>query len=115
MNAPSPNENGVYPSTESIVLPRTTKGWRGAPVAEIDLCDLGDRWLWAIGFQLMQGDCHGRSSPLTERQSAPTRADALALAIADLRTAMTGKESRDAAAILEWLKSFNPSQMSLFA
>lgn len=114
MTRPAPNEHGVYSATESLILPRNQKGWRGPHVAEIDLCDLGDRWLWATGFQIMGGDFHGRSSPLTEHRSAASRAGALALAMADLRHAMTGKESKDAASILEWLSGLDPAQMSLF-
>lgn len=110
----TPNEHGVYPATESLTLPREQKGWRGCPIAEIEFCNTGEQWLWATAFQLMQGDCHGRSAPLTMHRAAPTRADALALAIADLRSAMERKDSRDANAILEWLTSLNPAQMEMF-
>ncbi|GLT00839.1 hypothetical protein GCM10007897_22290 [Sphingobium jiangsuense] len=114
-----PNENGVYDPQECLTLHRDAKGWCGLPTAEIKLIDLGDYWLWATGFQMMQGDCCGSASPLSDMHGrrAPTRDAAIDAAGEYLRGRIETRanESIDARRIVAWLDSLRPAQPDLFA
>jgi len=115
------NENGVYEPDERFELPMPKKGWRGCPLAEIEIADLGTHWIWAVSYQMMTGNCAGRGSPLTDfdrpwgTSRAPTRDAAIAAATADLRISMMKRgDCRDARAVLAWLDTLRPAQLDLF-
>jgi hypothetical protein len=118
------NEHGVYEADETLVLPRQAKNWRGAPIAEISLVDLGGHWIWAVAYQLHSGNWEGSSSPLMDTDPtpfsnyrAPTRKAAIDAAVAQLRkrlTKLADEGSADAAAVIAWLPTLNPAQMDLF-
>jgi hypothetical protein len=105
--------------TQTLTLPRDVKGWRGGSTAEIELADLGARWIWNTGFQLMSGDHWGSCRPLwdDERHSAPTRAAAIQAASDDFRTLLGDRiESYpDARRIMAWLDQLQPDRLDLFA
>jgi hypothetical protein len=117
------NEHGVYEADETLALPRPVKGWRGGPIAEIRLANLGTHWIWATGFQMLTGNCWGSSSPLMDLEPtpfstcrAPTRQAAIELASAQLRKSLSpcAAEYREARAVLEWLDTLIPDQLDLF-
>lgn len=115
------NENGVYEPDETLALPRAKAGWRGGPVASIDLRNLGDYWIWATGFQMMDGDSWGSASPLmddTKRgpgsRRSPTRDAAIASASDYLRGRLGSRNSSDARAVIAWLDTLRPDQFDLF-
>lgn len=113
-----PNEHGVYMPSEVIELPRAVKGWRGGPLAEIMLADLGSHWIWATGFQLWGSDCWGSFSPLVDfdAHQALTRETAIEQAAASIRKKVGSRaaECRDAAAIVAWLDTLMPAQLDMF-
>lgn len=112
------NEHGVYQPDERLTLPRPVKGWRGGPIGEIDLADLGTHWIWATGFQLWGADCWGASSPLCDRDRyrAPSRDAAIQAACAYLRAKVGPRagECKEAKAIVAWLDTLIPDQLDLF-
>lgn len=114
------NEHGVYEADEVLALPLPKKGWRGLPLADIRLADLGDHWIWATGYQLHSGDWSGASNPLTDGHSshqAPSREAAVEAASAYLRARLAKHAAEghaDAVAIVGWLASLNPAQLDLF-
>ena len=117
------NAHGVYEADEVLQLARPLKGWRGGPIAEVCLANLGTHWIWATSYQLWTGDCCGSSSPLMDMEPtpfstcrAPTRQAAIELASAQLRKSLTPRaaECRDARAVLEWLDTLTPDQFDLF-
>lgn len=112
------NEHGVYEADEALELPRPRKGWRGGPIAEIRLADLGTHWIWATGFQMWGGDMWGSSSPLMDSEAyrAPTRQAAIDLASEQLRKSLVKRaaDCRDARAVMEWLDTLAPDQLDLF-
>lgn len=118
------NKFGVYQPDETLELPRPDKGWRGGPIAEIDLADMGTHWIWSTGFQMWSGDMWGSSSPLMDLEPtpystcrAPTREAAIELASAQLRKNLTKRADegdRDARAVLTWLDTLIPDQFDLF-
>ncbi len=118
------NENGVYQADETLELPRAVKGWRGGPIAEIDLADMGTHWIWSTGFQMWGGDMWGSSSPLMDLEPtpfstcrAPTREAAIELASAQLRKNLAKRAEegdRDARAVIAWLDTLIPDQLDLF-
>lgn len=112
------NEHGVYEADEIIELPRAVKGWRGGPVAEIRLANLGPHWIWATAYQMHGGDWSGKGSPLMDTPSdwAPTRRDAIEAAIAELRDHLAPRTEhcRDALYVIAWLDTITPNQLDLF-
>lgn len=117
MGEPSCNQHGVYEAQERLVLARDTKGWRGLPTAEIEMCQLPEGWLWATSFQLMQGDCCGSASPLSLNHGrlAPSREVAIEAAVAHLSARMAKQDGQDARRIVAWLETLQPDQLDLFA
>ena len=96
-----PNEHGVYRPTESLTLPNPKQGWRGLPLAEIDLLELPDGWRSAIGAQL---STHGRGEPITLRSPVyVTRDQAIEAGIAKLRRWLASVDDSLAATVTRWL------------
>jgi hypothetical protein len=117
------NEIGVYEPDERLSLSRPVKNWRGGPLGEIRLANLGTHWIWATSFQLWSGDCWGSSSPLMDvdhtphtNHRAPTRETAIEAASARLRKSLSDRATscRDARAVIEWLDTLVPDQLDLF-
>ena len=118
------NEHGVYEADETLELPHKAKGWRGGPIAEIRLADLGTHWIWATSHQMHSGNWEGASSPLHDHEPtpysdhrAPTREAAIRAASAQLRgrlKARADESDRDACAVMAWLDTLIPDQLDFF-
>lgn len=112
MSTPQPNEHGVYQPSESITMPNPRPGWKGMPLAEIDLVQLPSGWRSAIGAQTNN---RGRAEPITDRSvSHPTRDAAVAAAVARLRAWLIDNDDAQAALISRWLDTLTPDQLDLF-
>ncbi|QNQ09266.1 hypothetical protein [Sphingomonas alpina] len=117
------NDCGVYTPTETLALPQPNrKGWRGSPLAEIDIVRTSEGWRAVHGIQFLTGSCWGSSSPLMDRDTAFNSRDAaIEHQVARLRERVTkyGEREpgalRDVRAILAWLDNLRPVQADLFA
>lgn len=116
------NDHGVYEADETLELPRAVKGWRGAPLAEISLADLGAHWIWATSYQMHSGDWAGAASPLSDHEAwANHRAADREAAIRNASEYLGGclanratEGDRDARAVMDWLDTLIPDQLDLF-
>ncbi|WP_108459158.1 hypothetical protein [Devosia naphthalenivorans] len=116
------NEHGVYDADEKLALPYPKKGWRGSPLADISLADLGTHWIWATGYQMHSGNWEGAGSPLSDHEAwaerrCASRAAAIAAASDYLRGRLQSRADggdRDASAVCAWLDSLIPNQLDLF-
>lgn len=118
------NEHGVYTADEALHLPHAAKGWRGGPIGEIRLADLGTHWIWATSYQMHSGNWEGASSPLSDHEPtpfsnhrAPTREAAINAAGTELRRRLqkrVDERDRDACAVVAWLDTLVPDQLDLF-
>jgi hypothetical protein len=117
------NARGVYEPDERLSLPRPTKGWRGCNLADIEIANLGEYWIWATCFAMHTGDCHGSASPLVDdgerpwmSHRSPSREAAIDAAASNLRDRLAPRSEHcaDARAVLVWLDSLNPAQPDLF-
>lgn len=112
MSDPQPNACGVYAPTETLALPNPKAGWRGAPLAEIDLLQLSDGWRSSIGAML---NASGRGEPITIRTPAhPTREAALRHGIERLREWLMRADEPQVPMVLRWLDTLIPDQPDLF-
>ncbi|AYJ85764.1 hypothetical protein D3Y57_06995 [Sphingomonas paeninsulae] len=110
------NDCGVYTPHETLELPMPRKGWRGMPLADIDLVQTPEGWRSCFGYQFMTGDCCGRGSPLTDHDRAfPTRELAVSHSATALRKIAARRADREAKLVLEWLDNLEPVQADLFA
>lgn len=116
------NEHGVYDADETLELKRDVKGWKGSPLAEIRLADLGTHWIWATSYQMHSGNWEGAGSPLSDNEAwaerrCPDRESAVRAAISYL-TGRSGRRAeegdRDGAAVVAWLNTLIPNQLDLF-
>ena len=108
----TPNEHGVYQPTETLALPNPRPGWRGAPLAEIDLLQLPDGWRSAIGAMLANS---GRGEPITVRNTVHgSREAAILAAIGRLRAWLDSSGEAQAPVVSRWLDSLIPDQPDLF-
>ncbi|TKD50562.1 hypothetical protein [Sphingomonas baiyangensis] len=116
MTAGAKNMFGVYTPHEVLTLERDRKGWRGLPVASIELLHDSSGWRSAINYQFMHGDCAGHGEPLTDRSPHyPSRDAAIAGAAERLRPAAARRDDGDARKVLAWLDELQPAQADLFA
>lgn len=114
------NRNGVYCPTETLDMPRATKGWRGCHRVSIALAQTADGWRSHRSFSFFTGHCWGSGGPITDESPLhPTREAAIAEQVAHLRRqfAKLGIPSmqKEAAEMLEWADGLNPVQMEMFA
>lgn len=117
------NAHGAYEPDERLSLPRPVKGWRGCNLADIEIANLGEYWIWATSFAMHTDDCRGSTSPLVDdgertwmSHRAPTRDAAIDAAASHLRDRLTPRSERcaDARAVLAWLDTLHPAQADLF-
>jgi hypothetical protein len=113
------NRNGVYCPTETLVLQRDVKGWRGCPRVEIDLVELPDGWRSSLNYSFFTGNHMGSASPTTDHDPLhPTRRDAIAQQVEKLRgicVRLTDDSmQREGREMLAWAESLIPNQLDLF-
>ena len=107
-----PNEHGVYQPAETLALPNPRPGWKGGPLAEIDLIELPDGWRSAIGAMLASS---GRGEPLTARPPAyASREEAIQGGIDKLRRWLATSNEAQAPVVGRWLDTLIPDQPDLF-
>lgn len=83
--APKPNSFGTYNEKDAETLENEPRNYK-KPHATIRVLQLGqDKWIASKSFQTSAGSMTGSSTPLSATTTYPTRADAIANQIVDLK------------------------------